>query len=227
MLESNNIFWIIADELLSQQFSMVEKMMLSRVVKKGQTQRKIDDKIVFHYHFDAMAWARLCCRKVNWLPLALWLDIPLYWNYTSNAILWKMTTPRGRGQERQKKKWTIDIFSWFENSKFPIGHKIRIDIIELCRSCDYNGRSHRKTQWTVESINTFVISMLRPKCNRNIFSLLLFYQEYFLFVRLKDFFNGFSFIWWNLSFCWQCQAVNSLGMQSDTNLPFVNTFFRI
>lgn len=55
MLESNNIFWIIADELLSQQFSMVEKMMLSRVVKKGQTQRKIDDKIVFHYHFDAMA----------------------------------------------------------------------------------------------------------------------------------------------------------------------------
>lgn len=145
MLESNNIFWIIADELLSQQFSMVEKMMLSRVVKKGQTQRKIDDKIVFHYHFDAMAWARLCCRKVNWLPLALWLDILLYWNYTSNAILWKMTTPRGREQERPKeKKWTIDIFSWFENSKFPIGHKIRIDIIELCRSCDYNGRSHRK-----------------------------------------------------------------------------------
>lgn len=34
-------------------------------------------------------------------------------------------------------------------------------------------------------------------------------------------------MWWNLSFCWQCQAVNSLGMQSDTNLPFVNTFFRI
>lgn len=63
----------------------------------------------------------------------------------------------GESKRDRKKIWTIDTFSWFENSKFPIGHKIRIDIIELCRSCDYNGRSHRKTQWTVESINTFVI----------------------------------------------------------------------
>lgn len=40
MLESNNIFLIIADELLSQQFLMVEKMMLSRVVKKGKRNEK-------------------------------------------------------------------------------------------------------------------------------------------------------------------------------------------
>lgn len=167
--------------------------------KKGQTQRKIDDKIVFHYHFDAMAWARLCCRKVNWLPLALWLDIPLYWNYTSNAILWKMTTPRGREQERPKeKKWTIDIFSWFENSKFPIGHKIRIDIIELCRSCDYNGRSHRKTQWTVESINTFVIFDAQAKMqSQHIFAFVILLRilsfrqtkRFFLFAISKTFYR--------------------------------------
>lgn len=140
--------------------------------------------------------------------------------------------------------WKIDAIDFVrsKNGKFPIGHQIGIDIIELCRSNDYNGRSRTHSQReklngpSNQSIDLSFVDAQAKMQSQHIFAFVIllktvFFRQSkrfspFLFtiskfcILMPCYGERFHFALWNLSFCWQCQAVNSLGMQSDTNLPF-------